>query len=161
MVVERDSSVLGYPGEISKALDADHHGVCKYDSPEDPLYVNVRNVLKSLVSKSPVSGKLRNPPITCEIGLAAKSLAQRQFLRKVKIYVRSRRCLQCQSHRMSTTSSFEIVGYLIPAAGFSSMRLFVSGCTTRLLDQEFYGCMGLPPAANPSFHLSSSITWPS
>lgn len=57
MVLERDSSVLGYPGEISKALDADHHGVCKYDSPEDPLYVTVRNVLKSLVSKFPPPGK--------------------------------------------------------------------------------------------------------
>ena len=57
MVLERDSSVLGYPGEISKALDADHHGVCKYDSPEDPLYVTVRNVLKSLVSKVPIPGQ--------------------------------------------------------------------------------------------------------
>lgn len=51
MVLEKDSSVLGYPGETSKALDADHHGVCKYDSPLDPNYITVRNVLKSLVSK--------------------------------------------------------------------------------------------------------------
>jgi hypothetical protein len=51
MVLERDSSILGYPGEISKALVADHHGVCKYDSRQDPNYVAVRNVLKSLVSK--------------------------------------------------------------------------------------------------------------
>ncbi|KFX99172.1 hypothetical protein O988_04014 [Pseudogymnoascus sp. VKM F-3808] len=52
MVLEKDSSVLGYPGEISKPLDADHHGVCKYESPEDPRYIAVRNVLKSLVGKS-------------------------------------------------------------------------------------------------------------
>ncbi|KAI1322516.1 NACHT and WD domain protein [Xylariaceae sp. FL0255] len=51
MVLEKDSSVLGYPGEISKALDADHHGVCKFESPRDPNYVTVRNVLKSLMSK--------------------------------------------------------------------------------------------------------------
>ena len=51
MVLEKDSSVLGYPGETSKALDADHHGVCKYDSPSDPNYIIVRNVLQSLVSK--------------------------------------------------------------------------------------------------------------
>lgn len=51
MVLEKDSSVLGYPGEMSKALDADHHGVCKYDSPEDPNYVTVRNVLKTIMSK--------------------------------------------------------------------------------------------------------------
>jgi len=51
MVLEKDSSVLGYPGEVSKALNADHHGVCKYDSMVDPNYVTVRNVLKSLISK--------------------------------------------------------------------------------------------------------------
>ena len=51
MIVEKDSSVLGYPGEISKALDADHHNVCKYDSPRDPNYIAVRNALISLVSK--------------------------------------------------------------------------------------------------------------
>jgi hypothetical protein len=48
MVLEKDSSVLGYPGEISKSLDADHHTVCKYDGREDPRYVTVRNYLKSL-----------------------------------------------------------------------------------------------------------------
>ena len=52
MVLEKDSAVLGYPGEISKALDADHHQVCKFDSPDDPSYIAVRNVLKSLVCKS-------------------------------------------------------------------------------------------------------------
>lgn len=51
MVLEKDSSVLGYPGEVSKALDADHHGVCKYENTQDPNYIAVRNVLKSLVSK--------------------------------------------------------------------------------------------------------------
>ncbi|ORY56951.1 uncharacterized protein BCR38DRAFT_414263 [Pseudomassariella vexata] len=51
MVLEKDSSVLGYPGETSKALNADHHGVCKYDCPEDPNYITVRNALKSLLSK--------------------------------------------------------------------------------------------------------------
>ncbi|KAF2229076.1 hypothetical protein EV356DRAFT_494418 [Viridothelium virens] len=51
MVLEKDSSVLGYPGETSKALNADHHGICKFDSPRDPNYITVRNVLKSLVAK--------------------------------------------------------------------------------------------------------------
>ncbi|KAH8653538.1 hypothetical protein BX600DRAFT_82211 [Xylariales sp. PMI_506] len=51
MVLERDSSVLGYPGEISKPLNADHHGVCKYESQQDPNYITVRNVLKTLMSK--------------------------------------------------------------------------------------------------------------
>ncbi|KAJ5740559.1 hypothetical protein N7493_000431 [Penicillium malachiteum] len=48
MILEKDSSVLGYPGKTSKALNADHHGVCKYDSPRDPNYITVRNVLKSI-----------------------------------------------------------------------------------------------------------------
>lgn len=43
MVVEKDTSILGYPGEISKGLDAEHHTVCKYDDREDPNYVTVRN----------------------------------------------------------------------------------------------------------------------
>ena len=51
MILEKDSSILGYPGEKSKALDADHHNVCKYDSPQDPNYVVVRNTLQSLIAK--------------------------------------------------------------------------------------------------------------
>lgn len=49
MVLEKDSSVLGYPGEVSKPLDADHNSICKYESRLDPRYITVRNVLKSLV----------------------------------------------------------------------------------------------------------------
>ncbi|KAL9003320.1 MAG: hypothetical protein Q9188_003796 [Gyalolechia gomerana] len=51
MILEKDSSILGYPGEISRALDADHHNVCKYDSPHDPNYVAVKNALQSLIAK--------------------------------------------------------------------------------------------------------------
>ena len=57
MVLEKDSSILGYPGEISKPLDADHHNVCKYASQQDPNYISVRNVLKSLI------GKFREPSL--------------------------------------------------------------------------------------------------
>lgn len=46
MVVEKDSSILGYPGEISKGLDADHHTVCKYSDRDDPNYVTVRNFIR-------------------------------------------------------------------------------------------------------------------
>ncbi|RDW86698.1 NACHT and WD domain protein [Aspergillus mulundensis] len=51
MILEKESSVLGYPGETSKALDADHHDVCKYESPLDPNYITVRNVLKSILGR--------------------------------------------------------------------------------------------------------------
>jgi hypothetical protein len=63
MVLEKDSSVLGYPGETSKALSADHHGICKYDGPGDPNYITVRNVLKSLVSKIISTSKSNKPPL--------------------------------------------------------------------------------------------------
>jgi len=51
MVLEKDSSILGYAKEVSRALDANHHDVCKYDSPQDANYISVRNALKTLVSR--------------------------------------------------------------------------------------------------------------
>ena len=62
MVLEKESSVLGYPGETSKALDADHHEVCKYDSPKDPNYIAVRNALNSLVGKIIATTTPEKPP---------------------------------------------------------------------------------------------------
>ena len=50
-MLEKDSSILGYANEVSRALDADHHDVCKYDSPQDSNYISVRNALKTLVSR--------------------------------------------------------------------------------------------------------------
>ena len=64
MILEKDSSVLGYPGETSKALNADHHGVCKYDSPSDPNYIAVRNALTSLVSKIISTSRPAKPPLS-------------------------------------------------------------------------------------------------
>ncbi|KAI0913073.1 hypothetical protein F4823DRAFT_104108 [Ustulina deusta] len=51
MVLEKESSVLGYPGEISRPLQADHHDVCKFSSPMDPNYVAVRSAIKTLVTQ--------------------------------------------------------------------------------------------------------------
>jgi hypothetical protein len=59
MVLEKDSSVLGYPGEVSKALDADHHTVCKYPSRDDPQYIAVRDVLRAFIGNSISKGKSR------------------------------------------------------------------------------------------------------
>lgn len=50
MVLEKESSVLGYPSEISRPLHADHHEVCKYASPADPSYISVKNMIKSFVT---------------------------------------------------------------------------------------------------------------
>ena len=51
MIVERDSSTLGYPGEITKPLNADHHDVCKYMNRDDSNYQSVRDVLSSMVER--------------------------------------------------------------------------------------------------------------
>ncbi|KAI4209636.1 MAG: hypothetical protein LQ351_007436 [Letrouitia transgressa] len=57
MVLDKDSSILGYTKEISRPLHADHHGMCKFSSPDDANYVSVRNALSSLV-KTFRSGRL-------------------------------------------------------------------------------------------------------
>jgi WD40 repeat protein len=57
MVLEKDSSVLGYPSELSRSLQADHHGVCKYSSPTDPSYISVKNTIKSFMALSPSNAK--------------------------------------------------------------------------------------------------------
>lgn len=64
MVLEKESSVLGYPGEVSKALSADHHGICKYEGPQDPNYITVRNILKSLVSKILAKDNAKQPGLS-------------------------------------------------------------------------------------------------
>ena len=61
MILDKDSSVLGYPGETSRKLDADHHNICKYNGSDDPNYVTVRNALKSLVSKTSSSSEPETP----------------------------------------------------------------------------------------------------
>ncbi|KAL8907431.1 MAG: hypothetical protein Q9207_001401 [Kuettlingeria erythrocarpa] len=43
IIVKKSSATMGLPGERTAHLDADHRGVCKFDSPEDPNYVTVKN----------------------------------------------------------------------------------------------------------------------
>ncbi|KAL8808980.1 MAG: hypothetical protein Q9200_003840 [Gallowayella weberi] len=62
MILEKESSVLGYPGETSKGLSADHHNVCKFDSPVDPNYITVKNALESIVGKI-ISTSSSNKPL--------------------------------------------------------------------------------------------------
>lgn len=49
MVLDKDSSILEYTKGISRLLDADHHGICKYSNLGDSNYVSVRNALSSLI----------------------------------------------------------------------------------------------------------------
>ena len=49
LVVEKLSSILGYPNEEVAAMNADHRHVCKFESPEDPNYRLLRNALHTAV----------------------------------------------------------------------------------------------------------------
>lgn len=62
VIVERDSAVLDYPDEISSPLNADHHNVCKYTSPQDSNYISVKNVISAILSK--VKMKIKEPSIS-------------------------------------------------------------------------------------------------
>ena len=50
-VVGRDSATLGYKGEKIFSLDANHHQICKFESPEDENYVTLRNTLVTIVDE--------------------------------------------------------------------------------------------------------------
>ena len=63
LILQRDSSTLGYPEEITKPLDADHHDVCKYSDRQHSNYRSVRDILAYLVEKfrpEPVNRNLEN-----------------------------------------------------------------------------------------------------
>ncbi|PGH23163.1 hypothetical protein AJ80_02799 [Polytolypa hystricis UAMH7299] len=49
IIVGKDSSTLGYPGEVSTPLYADHRDVCKFSSQDDPNYITIRDALKHLI----------------------------------------------------------------------------------------------------------------
>ncbi|KAI1141765.1 hypothetical protein F5Y05DRAFT_272392 [Hypoxylon sp. FL0543] len=50
MILEKHSSLLGYPNETPQPLIANHHDVCKFTSTDDPNYVSVVGALRSVVS---------------------------------------------------------------------------------------------------------------
>ncbi|KAM7207784.1 hypothetical protein V8F20_001826 [Naviculisporaceae sp. PSN 640] len=45
MIVERDSAIIGNRREHVHPINADHRGICKFDSPSDPNYISIRNSL--------------------------------------------------------------------------------------------------------------------
>lgn len=43
LIVEKDSAILGYAGERRAYINANHRGACKFDTPENPNYLILRN----------------------------------------------------------------------------------------------------------------------
>lgn len=50
MILEKNSSLLGYQNETPQPLNANHHDVCKYSDPNDANYKSVRGALRSVVN---------------------------------------------------------------------------------------------------------------
>jgi len=50
IIVDKHSAVLGIPGEQVSHLNADHSGVCKFESPADPNYCRVRDALVAAIN---------------------------------------------------------------------------------------------------------------
>lgn len=49
ILVDKESSILGYPGEQSSSLVADHHGMTKFKNVQDSNYIDIRNALRYIV----------------------------------------------------------------------------------------------------------------
>lgn len=45
VIVGRDLATMGYTNERRAYIHANHRGICKYDSQNDPCYLTVRNAL--------------------------------------------------------------------------------------------------------------------
>lgn len=45
LVVDKNSAVLGYKGESSTFINANHRDICKFDGVSDPNYIKLRNSL--------------------------------------------------------------------------------------------------------------------
>jgi len=56
MVVEKDSAVLGYPGEQVVMVNANHRDICKFDDRSDPNFITVSNVISTVVDSLLKSG---------------------------------------------------------------------------------------------------------
>ena len=62
LILQKDSSTLGYPREISNPLDADHQTVSRYSSKQDPNYISVRDILRYLVAKQRPQNDFQEEP---------------------------------------------------------------------------------------------------
>ncbi|OBT56710.1 hypothetical protein VE04_03328 [Pseudogymnoascus sp. 24MN13] len=51
MILDKDSSVLGYRGELAIPLYTNHRGVSKFSSRNDPSYIKIRDVLRGMVAR--------------------------------------------------------------------------------------------------------------
>ncbi|KAL2041702.1 hypothetical protein N7G274_005486 [Stereocaulon virgatum] len=75
LIVDKDSATLGYKHERVQLLNANHRGVCKFDSPSDPDFVTLRNALVTTVDD--IVGELK----------ATKNEERRAEMRSLRAYL--------------------------------------------------------------------------
>lgn len=49
ILLDKSTSLLGYPNETAQPLNANHHNVCKFTDSEDPNYISVRGALRNVI----------------------------------------------------------------------------------------------------------------
>ena len=49
LIVEKDSAIIGLPGERIQLMNADHRHVCKFDDPADNNYRTLRNAFAAII----------------------------------------------------------------------------------------------------------------
>ncbi|KAI1462053.1 WD40 repeat-like protein [Annulohypoxylon moriforme] len=52
MIVDPDSAVLGFREEKQMPMNADHRSICKFDAPDDPNYLILRNALSTTINSA-------------------------------------------------------------------------------------------------------------
>ncbi|CAG8015369.1 unnamed protein product [Penicillium nalgiovense] len=57
LIVDPESAVLGYREEKQIPMTADHRSICKFDTPEDPNYVLLRNSLAYTVRRTATAAR--------------------------------------------------------------------------------------------------------
>lgn len=69
IIVDKTSATLGYSKERCSLLNADHRGVCKFDSPADPNYKTVRNAFVTTIDSIVSQGQWLPPSYMLRLSL--------------------------------------------------------------------------------------------
>lgn len=92
LIVDPDSATLGYREEQQIPLHADHRSICKFETPTDPNYIVVRNLLASTVQR------------LCKLGIP------RSFFRIRRTKLTSMLCIVLDSKEGAVHSQMKEIG---------------------------------------------------
>lgn len=60
LIVDPDSATLGYRKEKCIPLNADHRSICKFEAPNDPNYILIRNALAVTINRAMELGMIQS-----------------------------------------------------------------------------------------------------